>query len=174
MLWLTLTLKVASCLSRARVLSFAMQKPILRHQHESRRTHGYPPQPPPPPPPLPRSVSARELYPVFLTFQDTLALQVGWAWRGLVDAFRWDIVVRLITRNVRAHVLKSFMLNGISVLSIYVVGWLYPPAPPIGGKRGRHVLRGTFTCNHDTSQYPSPRPSRCPRQVGSVLSIGLP
>jgi hypothetical protein len=102
MLWLTLTLKVASCLSRARVLSFAMQKPILRHQHESRRTHGYPPQPPPPPPPppLPRSVSARELYPVFLSFQDTLALQVGWAWRGLVDAFRWDIVVRLITRNV--------------------------------------------------------------------------
>ena len=77
----------------------AMQKAILRHQREPRHTHDYPPQPPQPSP-LPRSVSARELYPVFLSFQDTLGLQVGWAWRGLVDAFRWDIVVRLITRNV--------------------------------------------------------------------------
>lgn len=100
MLWLTLLLKDSLVSGNARVLSFAMQKPILRNQHEPRRSHGYPSQPSPPPPPLPRSVSARELYPVFLSFQDTLALQVGWAWRGLVDAFRWDIVVRLITRNV--------------------------------------------------------------------------
>jgi len=69
-------------------------------------------------------------------------LQFGWAWLGLVDAFRWDVVVRLITRNVgfpfqallysylrhryscsdaevRANALKSFILNGISLLSIY-------------------------------------------------------
>jgi hypothetical protein len=45
-------------------------------------------------------VSAREAYPAFLSFQDTLGLQVGWAGRGFVDAFRWDIVVRLIARNV--------------------------------------------------------------------------
>ncbi|KAH9063728.1 hypothetical protein EDB83DRAFT_2506478 [Lactarius deliciosus] len=80
-------------------------------------------------------------YPVFLSFQDTLALQVGWAWRGLVDAFRWDIAVRLITRNVgfpsdndsdaevRGNALKSFILNGISLLSVYVFDlFLHPLA----------------------------------------------
>ena len=126
-----------------------MQKPILRHQHEPRRTHGYPP-PPPPPAPSPRFVSAREAYPSFLSFQDTLGLQVSWAGRGLVDAFRWDIVVRLIARNVgfpksffffsylrrrdscsdaevRANALKSFMLNGISLLSIFVFDLFLQP-----------------------------------------------
>ncbi|KAH9174199.1 hypothetical protein EDB89DRAFT_1953699 [Lactarius sanguifluus] len=102
-----------------------MQKPTLRHQHEPRHTHGYPPRPAP----STRFVSARESYPVFLSFQDTLGLQVGWAWRGLVDAFRWDIAVRLITRNVRGNALKSFILNGISLLSVYVFDlFLHPLA----------------------------------------------
>ncbi|KAI9456275.1 etoposide-induced protein 2.4-domain-containing protein [Lactarius psammicola] len=105
-----------------------MQKPILRYQHEHRRPHGNPPQSTQPAP-SPRFVSARESYPVFLSFLDTLVLQVGWARRGLVDAFRWDTVVRLITRNVevRANALKSFMLNGISLLSIYVFDLFLQP-----------------------------------------------
>ncbi|KAH9056672.1 etoposide-induced protein 2.4-domain-containing protein [Lactarius vividus] len=105
-----------------------MQKPTLRHQHDPRHTtHGYPPRPAS----STRFVSARGSYPVFLSFQDTLGLQVGWAWRGLVDAFRWDVAVRLITRNVevRGNALKSFIMNGISLLSIYVFDlFLHPLA----------------------------------------------
>jgi hypothetical protein len=76
-----------------------MQKPILRHQQGTHRTRDYSPQPAQPTVP-PRSVSARASYPAFLSIQDTLKLQVGWAWRGLVDAFRWDIVISLMSRNV--------------------------------------------------------------------------
>jgi hypothetical protein len=84
----------------ARVLSIAMRKSILRNPHEQAdRTRDYPPQAARPAP-APRYASARASYPVFLAFHDTLRLQIGWAWRGLVDAFRWDIVVGLMTRNV--------------------------------------------------------------------------
>ena len=84
----------------ARVLSIAMRKSILRNPHErADRTRDYPPQAARPAP-APRYASARASYPVFLAFHDTLRLQIGWAWRGLVDAFRWDIVVGLMTRNV--------------------------------------------------------------------------
>ncbi|KAI9446809.1 hypothetical protein H4582DRAFT_1908551 [Lactarius indigo] len=107
-----------------------MQKPTLRHQHEPRHTHGYPPQPAP----STRFVSARESYPVFLSFQDTLGLQFGWAWRGLVDAFRWDIVVRLITRNVR-----------ISLLSVYVFDlFLHPLAQEQPPQKWLHRSVGWF------------------------------
>lgn len=80
-----------------------MQRPILRNQQEHAHpvARGYSPQPAVAPPGLtPRFVSARDSYPVFLSFHDTLKLQIGWAWRGLVDAFRWDIVIGLMTRNV--------------------------------------------------------------------------
>ncbi|KAI0303492.1 etoposide-induced protein 2.4-domain-containing protein, partial [Multifurca ochricompacta] len=75
----------------------------------------------------PSSVSARASYPVFLSFPDTLKLQIACACRGLVDAFRWDIVIGLLTRNVRANALKSFLLNGISLLSIYIFDLLLHP-----------------------------------------------
>ena len=80
-----------------------MQRPILRNQQEHAHpvARGYSPQPAVAPPgSTPRFISARDSYPVFLSFHDTLKLQIGWAWRGLVDAFRWDIVIGLMTRNV--------------------------------------------------------------------------
>ena len=84
----------------ARVLSTAMRKSILRDpQGQVNRARDYPPQAVRPSP-SPSFASARASYPVFLAFHDTLKLQIGWAWRGLVDAFRWDIVIGLLTRNV--------------------------------------------------------------------------
>ena len=44
--------------------------------------------------------SSRSLYPSFLPVQDTLLLQLSCAWRGLVDAFRWDVVVSTVARCV--------------------------------------------------------------------------
>ncbi|KAH9967963.1 etoposide-induced protein 2.4-domain-containing protein, partial [Russula dissimulans] len=81
---------------------------------------------------------ARSSYPVFLSFQDTAKLQIGWAWRGFVDAFRWDVVIRLMTRNIRANALKSFLLNGISLLSIYVFDLLLHPLSR-GGEGGEEA-----------------------------------
>jgi hypothetical protein len=77
-----------------------MRKSILRDpQGQVNRARDYPPQPVRQTP-SPRITSARASYPVFLAFHDTFKLQIGWAWRGLVDAFRWDIVIGLLTRNV--------------------------------------------------------------------------
>jgi len=101
-----------------------MQRPILRNaQEQDHRSRDNSPQP------TPRFVSARASYPIFLSFTDTVTLQIGWAWRGLLDAFRWDIVVGLLTSDaeVRANALKSFLLNGISLLSIYVFDFLLHP-----------------------------------------------
>jgi etoposide-induced 2.4 mRNA len=106
-----------------------MRKSILRDpQGQVNRARDYPPQPVRQTP-SPRITSARASYPVFLAFHDTFKLQIGWAWRGLVDAFRWDIVIGLLTSDaeVRANALKSFLLNGISLLSIYVFDLLLHP-----------------------------------------------
>lgn len=97
-LWLT-QFRVVSC-DNARVLSTAMRKSILRDpQGQVNHARDYPPQAVRPSP-SPSFASARASYPVFLAFHDTLKLQIDWAWRGLVDAFRWDIVIGLLTRNV--------------------------------------------------------------------------
>ena len=77
-----------------------MRKSILRNpQEHANRTRDYSPHAAPPAP-APRFASARASYPVFLSLHDTLKLQIGWAWGGFVDAFRWDIAIGLITRNV--------------------------------------------------------------------------
>jgi len=47
--------------------------------------------------------SSRDSYPTFLPLADTFKLQLGWALRGLVDAFRWDIVVKLLARCAALH-----------------------------------------------------------------------
>ena len=41
------------------------------------------------------AINARALYPQFLSLPETLIHQLSWAWRGLVDSFRWDIVVAI-------------------------------------------------------------------------------
>ncbi|KAH8117588.1 etoposide-induced protein 2.4-domain-containing protein [Phellopilus nigrolimitatus] len=72
---------------------------------------------------------ARASYPTFLSLPETLSLQFSWAWRGLVDAFRWDIVISTIFSDseIRANVLKSLVLNVLSLSSIYVFDLILQP-----------------------------------------------
>lgn len=98
----------------------------------------------------PRYTSSRSAYPTFLSLQETAWLQLSCAARGLVDAFRWDTVARLVARcvvcaaearcivfimiplmfsdsEVRANVFKSLILNTVSLVSIYFFDWLLLP-----------------------------------------------
>ncbi|KAI0060794.1 hypothetical protein BV25DRAFT_1992601 [Artomyces pyxidatus] len=111
-----------------------MSRPILRAQ------------PAPSPYAGPRYTSARSSYPTFLSLPDTLKLQAGWAWRGLVDAFRWDIVVKLVLSDaeIRANALKSFVLNSISLLSIYVFDLLLHPLAKDQPQKWLHRNVGWF------------------------------
>jgi len=142
-----------------------MQKSILRNpQEQANRTHDYS-RHAAQSTPAPRFASARDSYPVFLSLHDTLKLQIGWAWGGLVDAFRWDVVIGLMTRNVcffshlfgfclswsvdcycsdpevRGNALKSFLINGISLLSIYVFDLLLHPLSLSRGEENREGTR---------------------------------
>ncbi|KAF8188372.1 hypothetical protein BJ912DRAFT_1022504 [Pholiota molesta] len=40
-----------------------------------------------------------ESYPTFLSVQDSVVLQLTWAWRGLYDAFRWNVVFGSISSD---------------------------------------------------------------------------
>ncbi|KAI0340210.1 EI24-domain-containing protein [Trametopsis cervina] len=73
--------------------------------------------------------SARSAYPVFLSFPETALLQLKAAGKGLVDAFRWDRVVRLIASDaqVRSNIFKSLLLNLVSLTSIYFFDLLLFP-----------------------------------------------
>jgi hypothetical protein len=52
--------------------------------------------------------SARDSYPTFMPFSDSLLLQSRWFLHGLVDANRWDIVVRLIATCVPQSYTTTF------------------------------------------------------------------
>ncbi|KAI0086612.1 etoposide-induced protein 2.4-domain-containing protein [Irpex rosettiformis] len=73
--------------------------------------------------------SARSAYPAFLSVQETGLLQLKAAGKGLLDAFRWDVVVRLMASDaeVRANILKSLLLNVVSLTSIYFLDLLLSP-----------------------------------------------
>ncbi|KAF9495986.1 hypothetical protein BDN71DRAFT_1446674 [Pleurotus eryngii] len=73
--------------------------------------------------------ASRTSYPTFLSFSDTASLQLRWAWRGLVDAFRWDIVISAVSSDpeIRANVYKSLLLNSLSLISTYVFDILLGP-----------------------------------------------
>ncbi|KAH9930913.1 etoposide-induced protein 2.4-domain-containing protein [Fomitopsis serialis] len=73
--------------------------------------------------------TSRSSYPNFLPLQDTIRVQFSCAWRGLVDAFRWDTVVRLVASDseIRGNVLKSLLLNLLSLASIYLFDLLLFP-----------------------------------------------
>lgn len=45
-----------------------------------------------------RPSNSRATYPVFLSLHETLWLQTKWILQGLLDAFRWDIVIRTASR----------------------------------------------------------------------------
>ncbi|OAX39185.1 hypothetical protein K503DRAFT_769719 [Rhizopogon vinicolor AM-OR11-026] len=72
---------------------------------------------------------SRSAYPTFLSLQDTLKLQLTWASKGMLDAFRWDVVVKTATsdREIRSNIFKSLLLNSISLTSIYAFDLLLQP-----------------------------------------------
>ena len=55
--------------------------------------------------------SSRASYPTFLTPQETVMLQLKAAGRGLFDAFRWDAVVRLVSRCATFQALYIYVQN---------------------------------------------------------------
>jgi etoposide-induced 2.4 mRNA len=65
-------------------------------------------------------------YPQFYSIPHTLSLVFFAAGRGLLDSFRWDIVVSTIAHDVevRTNVLKSLLLNALSLASIYTFDFL--------------------------------------------------
>ncbi|PCH38477.1 hypothetical protein WOLCODRAFT_136303 [Wolfiporia cocos MD-104 SS10] len=73
--------------------------------------------------------ASRATYPTFLPLHETLRVQLACAGRGLVDAFRWDTVVRLVASDpeIRANVLKCLLLNTLALASIYVFDLLLFP-----------------------------------------------
>ncbi|KAE9400777.1 hypothetical protein BT96DRAFT_965188 [Gymnopus androsaceus JB14] len=73
--------------------------------------------------------TARSLYPSFLSVQESMLLQLNWAKCGLVDACRWDHVISTITRDpeVRGNIVKSLLLNSLSLTSIYIFDLLLLP-----------------------------------------------
>ncbi|ESK96916.1 uncharacterized protein Moror_6494 [Moniliophthora roreri MCA 2997] len=73
-------------------------------------------------------MSARSLYPSFLSVQDSLVLQLRWAWHGFKDAFRWDVVVSVAgDPEIRANIYKSLLLNSLSLTSIYTFDLFLKP-----------------------------------------------
>ncbi|TFY74782.1 hypothetical protein EWM64_g9230 [Hericium alpestre] len=78
--------------------------------------------------------------------RDTLLLHARWAWRGLVDAFRWDVVLRIVASDseIRANVLKSLVLNSISLLSIYVFDIILHPLAKDQPQKWLHRNVGWF------------------------------
>ncbi|TFK42988.1 etoposide-induced protein 2.4-domain-containing protein [Crucibulum laeve] len=80
-------------------------------------------------PPTHERASSRSFYPTFLSFQDSALLQFKWAWRGLYDAFRWNVVLYAVTSDaeIRANIYKSVLLNTLSLTSIYTFDLLLQP-----------------------------------------------
>ncbi|KAF7338425.1 hypothetical protein MVEN_02068300 [Mycena venus] len=81
-------------------------------------------------------------YPSFLSIQESLLLQITYAGRGLLDAFRWTLVATTVAGDteIRATVYKSLLLNCSTLTCLYVfnlfffdkqqwtrpnVGWFY-------------------------------------------------
>ncbi|KAJ7470600.1 etoposide-induced protein 2.4-domain-containing protein [Mycena latifolia] len=81
-------------------------------------------------------------YPLFLSIHESLLLQITYAGRGLLDAFRWPLVARMVAGDaeIRSNIYKSLLLNSLSLTSLYVfdllffdkqrwlrpnVGWIY-------------------------------------------------
>ncbi|KAJ7489864.1 etoposide-induced protein 2.4-domain-containing protein [Mycena galericulata] len=66
-------------------------------------------------------------YPLFLSIQDSLLLQITYAGRGLLDAFRWVLVATTVAGDaeIRANIYKSLLLNSLSLTSLYMFDLLF-------------------------------------------------
>lgn len=80
-------------------------------------------------------------YPKFLSLLETVKLQVGFFARGLLDANRWDRVVKIVIEDaeVRSNVFKSLLLNSLSLASIYTLDLIFVPL--LAGKDDRWLHR---------------------------------
>ncbi|KZT60367.1 hypothetical protein CALCODRAFT_429402 [Calocera cornea HHB12733] len=76
--------------------------------------------------------SGREAYPTFLSVWQTARLHAGWAAHGAWDACRWDYVLRTVAGEpeIQMNVLKSLLLNGLSLVSIFTFDFLLLPLLP--------------------------------------------
>lgn len=76
-----------------------------------------------------RPQPTRQVYPEFLSFSKTALLQLNWAWEGLKDSFRWNHVVNIVISDgeIRAHMLKSLILNSLGLFSIFVFDLIILP-----------------------------------------------
>ncbi|KIY66291.1 hypothetical protein CYLTODRAFT_377968 [Cylindrobasidium torrendii FP15055 ss-10] len=72
---------------------------------------------------------SRSTYPNFLSLQETLRLQLGFALAGLREGLRWDIVISAVARDpeIQSNVIKSVLLNSLSLASIYTFDLLLRP-----------------------------------------------
>jgi len=73
--------------------------------------------------------TSRSSYPSFMSLPETLKLHLGFLFHGFLDAFRWDYTVKSINADaeIRSHVLKSLILNGLSLVSIYIFEYILLP-----------------------------------------------
>ncbi|KAG8818399.1 hypothetical protein FRC17_010851 [Serendipita sp. 399] len=73
--------------------------------------------------------SAQQSYPEFLPLLDTLRYQLSWCFSGLKDALRWDRVVNILISDseVRSHMIKSFVLNTLGLISIFIFDLIILP-----------------------------------------------
>ncbi|CEL51724.1 Protein EI24 homolog OS=Dictyostelium discoideum GN=DDB_G0284253 PE=3 SV=1 [Rhizoctonia solani AG-1 IB] len=80
-------------------------------------------------------------YPRFLPLWETARLQIGFFTRGLLDANRWDRVLKIVIEDaeVRSNVFKSLLLNSLSLASIYTLDLIFVPL--LAGKQDRWLHR---------------------------------
>ncbi|KAJ7738519.1 etoposide-induced protein 2.4-domain-containing protein [Mycena maculata] len=66
-------------------------------------------------------------YPEFLSIQESLLLQIIYAGRGLLDAFRWVLVATTVAGDaeIRSNISKSLLLNSFSLTTLYVFDLLF-------------------------------------------------
>ncbi|KAI6045447.1 etoposide-induced protein 2.4-domain-containing protein [Pisolithus marmoratus] len=72
---------------------------------------------------------SRAAYPSFLSLHETVWIHAKCLLRGLFDAFRWDLVIKTATSDpeIRSNILKSILLNSLSLASIYAFDLLLQP-----------------------------------------------
>ena len=75
----------------------------------------------------PAKVSARSSYPTFLSLQDSIILQLKWAWRGLYDSFRWGAFIITVARWTWLLSWKYGLLAAIQIIDTHSVMLRYGP-----------------------------------------------
>ncbi|KLO18835.1 hypothetical protein SCHPADRAFT_899396 [Schizopora paradoxa] len=105
---------------------------MAQGQSRSARNYGYPPSPSSQygaGSVASSSNHARAEYPSFMSFSETLLLQLSWLWKGFLDSCRFDTVIATVYSDaeIRGNFLKSLILNGLSLSSIYVFDLLLAP-----------------------------------------------